>query len=376
MYFLPEVITLNRKRKKGLSFKGMFCLVICAIISSSSLMGFDKMAQLCIGLTIPSFDVNTALKSQIILADSSSDKDTTINSEKSQTFLNKSLAYIPDDIKKLIDKAHQNESNDKKDGSIVEHFYDKTSATTSYQNILVRNASDKSIDIKTVLSEAPDLKIKNKSEEPSILVFHTHTTESYQILDRNFYAVGYTSRNTNLSLNMVRVGNEIVSQLQNAGFKVIHDTNIYDMKYSGAYERSGAAIDEYLKKYPSIKVILDIHRDAIQDNSGTKTKPIATINGKKAAQIMIISGCEGDGVTGFPDWKYNLRFALQLQKKCNEMYPGLTRPLLFDNRRYNMYKSHNSLLIEVGSDSNTLDEATYSARLLGNVLSNLLENYT
>lgn len=367
---------MRRKRKKGLSFKGMFCVVLCAIMTTSSLIGFDKMAQFCIGLTIPDIDVDNALNSSIVLANSSADKEETNNSQKTQTTLNKSLAYVPDDIKKLIQKAQDNESDDKKDGSIVEHFYDKSSANTSYQNILVRNASDKSIDIKSVLSQMPDLKIENKSEEPSILVFHTHTTESYQILDRDFYAVGYTSRNTNLSLNMVRVGNEIVSQLQNAGFKVIHDTNIYDLKYNGAYERSGAAIDEYLKKYPSIKVILDIHRDAIQDNSGTKTKPVATINGKKAAQIMIISGCEGDGVTGFPDWKYNLRFAMQLQKKCNDMYPGLTRPLLFDNRRYNMYKSHNSLLVEVGSDANTLDEATYSARLFGKVLSELLENYT
>ncbi|MPN23391.1 hypothetical protein SDC9_170779 [bioreactor metagenome] len=130
-----------------------------------------------------------------------------------------------------------------------------------------------------------------------------------------------------------------------------------------------------MKKYPSIQVILDIHRDAIQNNSGTKTKPITTINGKKAAQLMIISGCQEDGITGFDDWEYNLRFAMQIQKACVEKYPTLARPLLFSARKYVMYKSHNSLLIEIGSDSNTLDEAAYTGRLIGDVLSDLLPKY-
>lgn len=90
---------------------------------------------------------------------------------------------------------------------------------------------------------------------------------------------------------------------------------------------------------------------------------------------MIISGCEGGGVTDFPDWRYNLRFATQLQKICEESYPGLMRPLYFCNRQYNMHKSHCSLLLEMGSDSNTLDEAAYSGRMLGKALAQLLENY-
>ena len=90
---------------------------------------------------------------------------------------------------------------------------------------------------------------------------------------------------------------------------------------------------------------------------------------------MIISGCEGGGVTDFPDWRYNLRFATQLQKICEESYPGLMRPLYFCNRQYNMHKSHCSLLLEMGRDSNTLDEAAYSGRMLGKALAQLLENY-
>lgn len=365
---------MKKSKNHNFSFHKMFLFVVIVIISFSTLLGSENIAKICIGLALPSIDLNKARKSTVSTASSPDEKIVSNESSRKASSLNKTLAYTPDDIQKLINKANENSASDKKDGSIVEHFYDKSSATDSYGNILVRNASDKGIDIKSVLSQKPDLKM-NKNE-PSILIFHTHTTESYQILDRNFYAVGFTQRSENSATNMVRIGTEIASQLQNAGFNVVHNTEIFDKKYNGAYERSGAMIDEMLKKYPSIQVILDIHRDAIQDNSGTKTKPVATINSKKAAQIMIISGCEGQKVTDFPDWQYNLRFAMKLQKKCVEMYPGLTRPLLFDCRRYNMYKGHNSLLIEIGSDSNTLDEAAYSGRLLGNALANLLEEYT
>lgn len=88
---------------------------------------------------------------------------------------------------------------------------------------------------------------------------------------------------------------------------------------------------------------------------------------------MIISGCEGGDITDFPDWEYNLRFALKIQKTAAKMYPGLMRPLFFCNRRYNMYKSHCSVLLEMGSDANTLDEAAYSGRLVGDVLAKLLQ---
>lgn len=368
---------MKKGRKKDSSFAKMFCLVTALTVSAGLLTGTENLAKICVGSVLPSIDFNSSVKSSISRASASLLKtNDEKNEKKSDKISSDNLAYVPDDIKSLIDEANKNSSSDKKDGAIVEHLYGISSATDSYGSILVRNASDKGIDIESVLSQSPDLKIESPSEKPSILIFHTHTTESYQILDRDFYAVGFTSRSEDPSKNMVRIGNEIASQLKSAGFKVIHDTEIYDRTYNGSYDRSGAAIDKILKQYPSIQVILDIHRDAIQNSNGTKTKPVALINGKKAAQIMIISGCEGDGVTGFPDWKYNLRFALKLQQKCAENYPQLMRPLLFDNRRYNMYKSHCSLLIEVGSDSNTLDEAAYSGRLLGVSLAQMLKEYT
>ena len=372
---------MKMKGRQGLSFFAMFFISAFVIAVCCKTAGFDAVRELCISLVFPkggSAWVFSDIASSPGSARMSNNSNTLSGGKdkKTSSLLKSDPAYVPEDIQKLIDSAKSNEKNDKKDGVIVEHTYDKSSATDRVDNFLIRDSSENTVDFEKALARQPDLQIKNKTKDPSVLIFHTHTTESYQILDRDFYAVGYTTRSEDPGRNMVRVGNEIAAEIEKGGYKVIHDTNIYDKFYSGAYDRSAAQIDKYLKEYPSIKIILDIHRDAIQDDEGVKTKPVCTVNNKKCAQIMIISGCEGDGITDFPDWMYNLSFALRLQQKCESTYPGFTRPLLFDNRKYNMDKSRCSLLIEMGSDANTLDEAAYAGRLLGRVLEALMEEYT
>lgn len=282
----------------------------------------------------------------------------------------------PEDIAALVKKYEEKSQKDKKDGSITEMTYTKSGVTDSYKNVRVKNVNDTSIDIEKLLERKADIKIEDKTQ-PTVLIYHTHTTESYQILDRSFYAQGYLTRSDNSGENMIRVGKEICSQLEKAGFCVIHDTTVYDKKYNGAYQRSRVTVEDYLKKYPSIQVTLDIHRDAIQYNDGTKVKPVAEVLGKKCAQMMIISGCqeEGNGIENFEDWEYNLVFALHLQKCLEDMYSGIMRPLYFCPRRYNMNVNHCSLLIEMGSDANTLGEGVYAGRCLGTALASLLEEY-
>lgn len=282
----------------------------------------------------------------------------------------------PEDIKKLIEEYSKNSDKDKKDGAITEITYTNSGVTDSYKNVRVKNTNDTKINIEKLLSRRADMKIKDKSK-PAVLIFHTHTTEGYQILDRSFYAQGYVTRSEKNDRNMVRVGDEICRQLEKAGYNVIHDTTIYDRQYNGAYQRSRVTVEDYLKKYPSIQITLDIHRDAIQYSDGTKAKPVTEINGKKCAQMMIISGCQekGNGIEGFPDWEYNLVFALQLQQKLEDMYPTITRPLYFCPRRYNMNVNHCSLLIEMGSDANTLSEGVYSGKCLGTALAALMDEY-
>lgn len=280
----------------------------------------------------------------------------------------------PDDIRAQINEAKKALANAPHDGKITDSSYEKSGATHSFNNVHVKNNTNQPLDIKSVLNEKPDLKIPDKSK-PTVLIFHTHTTESYQMLDKGWYSKSFKTRSNDPKTNMVRVGDEIEAQLKAAGFNVIHDKTIYDASYNGSYERSGAAIDKYLKENPSIQVLLDIHRDGMKQANGTGLKPTAEINGKKAAQLMIITGCEEGAVKGFPDWKYNLRFALQLQKKCQDEFPGLMRPVYFSRRKYNMHKTRCSLLVEVGSEYNTLDEAAYSGRMLGKALGDLMNEY-
>lgn len=285
------------------------------------------------------------------------------------------LTETPQDILALIAKAEKSAAGDKKAGTIRELTYTNEGVTDKSGAVKVKNINKTKIDVAKLLGQKADLAVNKK--DPSVLIFHTHTTESYQYLDRTFYTAGFPTRDSDPGRNMIRVGDEICAQLEEMGFAVIHDTTIHDAHYTGAYERSRAAIQSYQKQYPSLQVLLDIHRDAIQQSDGTKLKPVATIGGKKAAQVMIISGCQedGNGVTDFPDWKQNLVFALLLQQKMEQTFPGLTRPVFFSPRRYNMHLSHCSLLLEVGSDSNTLEEACYSGRLIGRALGLLLEEY-
>ncbi len=280
------------------------------------------------------------------------------------------------DILDLIEAAEKNSKKDKKDGKISEYTYKNDGVTDKYGLVRVKNVNSKTgINIKKLLDTEADLTV-NK-DEPAVLIFHTHTTETYEILDRGFYAVGHKTRSNDSAVNMVRVGEEIVREIESAGYKVIHDKVIHDSSYNGAYAHSRKSVETYLEKYPSIKVVLDIHRDAIQRSDGTKIKPTATVDGKKAAQIMIISGCQEEGgpIEGFPDWKKNLVFAVELQNTLEELFEGITRPLYFSPRKYNMDLTDCSLLVEIGSDANTLDEAVYTGRCLGKAVSKILEKY-
>ena len=148
----------------------------------------------------------------------------------------------------------------------------------------------------------------------------------------------------------------MAAQLNAAGVNTLHDTTLHDYpSYNGSYAKSNATVRSYLERYPSIKVVLDVHRDAIQRDDGTRVKPVADIGGMKAAQVMIICGADVDG--NLPNFKQNLRFASRWQDKMESMFPGLTRPVLFDYRYYNQDLTTGSLLIEMGGHANTLEEA-------------------
>ncbi|MBD5141514.1 MAG: stage II sporulation protein P [Ruminococcus sp.] len=236
----------------------------------------------------------------------------------------------------------------------------------------VRNVT--SLPNSTLLEEsrlAPDFEIE-KNGEPQVLIMHTHATESYEPYERDFYDSSFNSRTTDPNMNMAAVGDAIAEQLEAAGIAVLHDTTMHDYpSYNDSYDRSRETVQKILEENPSIKIVLDIHRDAIERESGERIAPVAEINGKNAAQVMIISGCD-DGTMGMPNYLKNFRFASLLQQQLESDYQGLTRPILFDYRKYNQDLTTGSILIEVGGHANSVDQAVYSGELIGKSLAKAL----
>lgn len=363
-----------------MKIKAFFTVVLSLVIIISAVIFAPKckiegFTLFCAGAAMPRSSIKM-ISDSLKPTEKTTVKTVTKPAKKEtvQTTVTTSLTDVPEDIKKLIDKSKVAFVNQKKDGDIVENTYDISDGNCSYQNVAVKNATETAtVDVQKTLNEPINLKIDKT--KPSVLIFHTHTTEGYEILDRNFYASDYVSRTEDITKSVVRVGTEIEKTLKEQGFNVIHDTQIYDARYNGAYERSRVTVKKYLQKYPSLQVVLDVHRDAIQGDDGTKYKPVNTIMGKKAAQIMLVTGCQEQGIEDYPDWYENLKFTLKLQKSCEDNFSGLMRPVSFCARRYNMHLAPCSILCEFGSDANTLDEAVYSGRLFAISLAKMLEKY-
>lgn len=271
------------------------------------------------------------------------------------------------------EKSKKDEGN--RDGKIVFKNYG-ASKGTRFINLdvagQVRNAT--SVKNATLIKEAnkkPDFKIK-ANKKPEVLIMHTHTTEGFEPYERDYYDNSHPSRTKDLNKNIAKVGEVLAKKLEDAGIGVIHDRTIHDNpSYNGSYERSAVTVKKILKENPTIKVVLDIHRDAIQQENGDRIAPVAEINGKKAAQIMIISGCD-DGTMNMPNYLKNFRLASLLQQQIEKDNKGLTRAVLFDYRKYNQDLTTGSLLIEVGAYSNSLDQAVYSAELIGDSIAQAL----
>ena len=245
---------------------------------------------------------------------------------------------------------------------------------TEFRGFYVNNKSEhhQDVDIEASYEARPDIHIK-KDGTPQVLIYHTHTSESFLPTDMTVFPNGFATRTTDNNLNVVAVGEKIAEQLRAAGIGVIHDTTVHDASYNGSYSRSIETMEKNLEQYPTIQVTLDVHRDALGDQS-VRYKPVVEVDGKKAAQIMIISGCDDDGAMGFPDWEYNFRFALRLQDKNTELYGDIMRPLLFGAYKYNEHMTRGSLLVEFGTEVNSIDEVCYSGELFGKALVEVLES--
>ena len=258
-------------------------------------------------------------------------------------------------------------------GPIIEEDM-SVSDTTGYLSFgagVIKNSTSLSDEEAQQYLEAEN-PVQIDSDGPQVLIMHTHATESFEPYDADTYDTRHTWRTTDNTQNIVAAGEVMTEAIRSYGIEVLHDETQHDYpSYNGSYERSAVTVQDYLEKYPSIKVVLDVHRDAVQRDT-TLVKPVTEIDGRKAAQLMIIAGCD-DGTMDMPNWSKNFRFAAGMQDAIESRYPSLTRPVFFCYRKYNQDLTTGSLLIEIGSHGNTLEEVLYTAQLAGDAIGSYLQ---
>lgn len=234
-----------------------------------------------------------------------------------------------------------------------------------------------SLDVDLAAAAAATVPITLPEEGPQILIVHTHGSEAYTPDGADVYTPSdNNTRTLDTNYNMVRVGTEMEKVFTEMGLGVVHDTTLYDYpQYNGAYDRSAQAVKAYLEQYPTIRIVLDVHRDALIGEDGTVYKAVTVIDGVDTAQVMLVIGHGQDGSN--PHWMENLALACKIQSSMNTLYPTLARPMTFRSSSYNQELSTGSLLVEVGTHGNTLQEALSAARLFarsaGQVLLGLKE---
>ena len=293
------------------------------------------------------------------------------NTEKEESATPENNENSSQNVSEIIQNSVEASTGDVK-GNVIEKYISPYTAPMSYNGVYMKNSTGLSIDIKNLLNSKLSFKIE-KNDEPQVLIYHTHATETFLENDAKTYGTNYTARTTDNSKNMNMIGDIITKKLNAAGIKTLHDKTLHDSpQYSGSYTRSAKTINSYLSKYKSIKIILDLHRDSVTVSNNDKAKLTTTVNGKKAAQVMLVMGSQSGSVKNHPNWQENLKLAVKLQQTMETKYPTLARPLSLKSSIYNQSLSKGALLIEFGTDVNSIEEVKYSADLVGDALVSIL----
>lgn len=201
-------------------------------------------------------------------------------------------------------------------------------------------------------------------DEPTVLILHTHATESYTRQPGEIYEEDSKYRTFNASYNMLSIGEELTAVLTAGGISVLHDRTLHDYpSYNGSYDHARKTIRAYLQAYPSITMVIDLHRDAMDFEQDPQLTTMATVGGQKSAQLMLVAGTDHN--VSYSHWEENLAMGVKLTAVLEKMYPGITRPIQLRAQRFNLDMSPGSLLVEVGANGNTHEQALIATRALG-----------
>ncbi|WP_422444107.1 stage II sporulation protein P [Thermoanaerobacterium sp. DL9XJH110] len=210
--------------------------------------------------------------------------------------------------------------------------------------------------------------------KPLVLIYHTHTTESYMPSKAfNYNPRDKAYHTDDLNYSVVKVGEVLAGELNKLGIPTIQNKTVHDVPtYMTSYSNSMKTVQEVLKKNPSIKIVLDIHRDApVPDPQRSRELTTVKIEGKTYSRIMFVIG--SDKIFPHPYWKENYRFALMLNDKLEELYPGISREIDLREQRFNQHLSKKAVLVEIGSHGNTMEESIESARAFARALAEVVK---
>ncbi len=278
-----------------------------------------------------------------------------LGSTKKENILEKNIKEETEE-KVEIDKIDENASVTEVKNSGV-----NPRSTDEFMGVKINNSTDYALteDILT-----PNINInKNK-----VVIYHTHTCESYSPTENNNYEESGSFRTIDLNYSVAKVGDELTNQLMSYGCNVIHDKTYHDYPaYNGSYSRSLVTAQNILNTNEDADIVIDLHRDAIAD--GTYA-PKVKIGDEYVSQLMFVMGTDGAN-TEHTNWKENLQFAIKVQQTANEMYPGLFKPIILRNSEYNQHVSKAACIIEVGATGNTLEESMGAMKYLAKILESI-----
>ncbi|MBQ9267724.1 MAG: stage II sporulation protein P [Clostridia bacterium] len=348
-----RVLSLREVIMKFILFIGLIVIIYLSIVCAIYLAGHhsEKTEKVIIDSTLLAYHKDTSRKSDVEIIRQELGVLRTID--------------IDDETEQKEEMPEQAVvENKQEEVSSIHEFYAQKISDSKYKvgSVYINSYLKQDINL-AELSEPLEI---TTSKPCSVLIYHTHTSESYTI-DNTHYSDYYRTEDN--QYNVVAVGKYLAGYLENDGFQVVQDTTKHDYpSYNGAYKASLATVEKHLKT-ESYDIIFDIHRDALSGNS--KFRPTAEINGETAAKIMIVVGTNDAGLE-HPNWMKNFKFAIALQEKGNEMYPGLFRDMHLSTSRYNQHTSDKTLIIEVGATGNTMEETKTAMKYFADVLNALI----
>lgn len=242
-----------------------------------------------------------------------------------------------------------------------------SSGDERWSNVFMRNQSEQTYDPDSLMREKLNLSLKPAEEGPQVLIYHTHGSEAFNTTG-DIYYTNQSMNTKDVSRNVVAVGEVLEQTLSALGVEAIHCDKLHDESYNDAYTNSRKSIEQYLEEYPTIKVVIDLHRDSMVSENEVKYRPVVEVDRMQVAQVMAVVG------VGEPNdhWQDNLRFSIALCDRLEQKYPGITRPMLIRTSHYNAHLSNGATLLEVGTCGNTLTEAKRAGVLVGTALAELI----